>query len=141
MQLPTGGQARTAVAFALAQLGEPYVFGANGPNAWDCSSLMQQSWAASGVAIPRVTFDQVKTGVAVPGLAAMQPGDLIFIPGSLGSANNPATSACTSASAQTASSTSSKAPHTGDHVKVSPVSAWTNTIVSIRRPVTTVGRE
>lgn len=66
-----------AVAFALAQIGKPYVWGATGPAAYDCSGLTQASWKAAGVAIPRTTYQQVRIGQAVT-YAQAAPGDLIF---------------------------------------------------------------
>jgi peptidoglycan DL-endopeptidase CwlO len=71
------GAAGAALNFALAQRGEPYVFGANGPNQWDCSSLMQQAYKAAGVNIPRTTYDQAKLGRAVT-RAQVAPGDLVI---------------------------------------------------------------
>lgn len=72
--------ARTAIAFARAQLGEPYLWGANGPDAWDCSSLVQAAYAAAGITIPRVTYDQVAdSGPTVPlDRSAWRAGDLLF---------------------------------------------------------------
>lgn len=134
-QLPTDAQARTAVTFALAQLGERYVFGANGPDAWDCSSLMQQSWAEAGVPIPRVTYEQVKSGVAVPGPAAMQPGDLIFIPGSLGTRSVPRHVGMYIGLDRNGEQWLVQAPSSNQRVKTTPVSDWASQIVSIRRPV------
>ncbi|MBT8227813.1 MAG: C40 family peptidase [Dactylosporangium sp.] len=133
-RLPTETQARTAVVFALEQLGEPYVFGANGPEAWDCSSLMQKSWAAAGVAIPRVTRDQVRIGVSVPGPSAMRPGDLIFIPGSGGSMSQPGHVGMYIGLGGDGQGHLVQAPHTGDVVKVTPLSAWAGQIAAIRRP-------
>ena len=77
---PTSTQAEKAVAFAYAQLGKPYVWGATGPGSYDCSGLAQAAWAAAGVAIPRVTYDQ---WAALPHIAtsAIQPGDLLFYAG------------------------------------------------------------
>jgi cell wall-associated NlpC family hydrolase len=77
---PTSTQAGKAVAFAYAQLGKPYVWGATGPGAYDCSGLVQAAWAAAGVAIPRVTYDQ---WAALPHIAtsAIQPGDLLLYEG------------------------------------------------------------
>lgn len=135
-QLPTNAQQRAAVAFALAQLGEPYVFGANGPDTWDCSSLMQQAWAAAGVAIPRVTYNQVNTGVAVPGLAAIQPGDLVLIPGSDGTMKNPGHVGMYIGVGGDGQPYLVHAPRTGDVVKVTPLSNWANQVAAIRRPVT-----
>jgi cell wall-associated NlpC family hydrolase len=71
------GAAGAALSFALSQQGKPYVFGSNGPGSWDCSSLMQASYRAAGVAIPRVTYDQAKVGRAVT-RAQVAPGDLII---------------------------------------------------------------
>jgi cell wall-associated NlpC family hydrolase len=65
------------IAFAMAQRGKPYVFGAAGPDAWDCSSLVQAAYAAAGLKIPRTTFAQWPFGVRVPNAQA-QPGDLVF---------------------------------------------------------------
>src|SRR5688572_15723228 len=56
------GAAGVALTFALGEQGKPYVFGSNGPNSWDCSSLMQAAYRAAGVSIPRVTYDQAKVG-------------------------------------------------------------------------------
>ena len=66
-----------AVDAALSQLGDPYVYGANGPDAWDCSSLVQWAWGQAGVSLPRVTTDQVHSGWEVS-TVDMQPGDLVF---------------------------------------------------------------
>ncbi|GAB3474772.1 C40 family peptidase [Nocardiopsis coralliicola] len=71
------GAGAEAAQWALAQLGKPYVFGANGPDAFDCSSLTQQAWAAAGVGIPRVTTDQYQAGQHIPA-DQLQPGDLLF---------------------------------------------------------------
>lgn len=88
-QLPIDARQRAAVSYALAQVGKPYVWGAKGPNAFDCSGLVQAAWAAAGVAISAGTTSQVHDGTPVAGLHQVQPGDLLFIPGSLGTARNP----------------------------------------------------
>jgi peptidoglycan DL-endopeptidase CwlO len=77
---PTNTQAGKAVAFAYAQLGKPYVWGATGPDSYDCSGLVQAAWASAGVSIPRVTYDQ---WAALPHISAssIQPGDLLFYEG------------------------------------------------------------
>lgn len=66
-----------AIAFARTQLGDPYVWGATGPNSWDCSGLTQAAYKAAGVTLPRTTGDQVNVGTRVSE-SDMQPGDLIF---------------------------------------------------------------
>jgi NlpC/P60 family len=88
-QLPADPRQRAAVSYALAQVGRPYVWGAKGPNAFDCSGLVQAAWAAAGVAISAGTTSQVHDGTPVGSLHQVQPGDLLFIPGSLGTARNP----------------------------------------------------
>ncbi|MFF4956636.1 C40 family peptidase [Streptomyces sp. NPDC001222] len=70
-------KADKALAFARAQIGKPYVWGATGPGSYDCSGLTQAAWKAAGVALPRTTYDQVNVGTTVP-LADARPGDLIF---------------------------------------------------------------
>lgn len=77
---PTATQAQKAVAFAYAQLNKPYVWGAAGPGSYDCSGLVQAAWAAAGVSIPRVTYDQ---WADLPHVSAssLQPGDLLFYNG------------------------------------------------------------
>ena len=77
---PTSTQADKAVAFAYAQLGKPYQWGATGPDSYDCSGLAQAAWAAAGVAIPRDTYEQ---WAALPHIAssAIQPGDLLYYDG------------------------------------------------------------
>ncbi|WP_330338254.1 C40 family peptidase [Streptomyces sp. NBC_00557] len=70
-------KAEKALAFARAQLGKPYVWGATGPDSYDCSGLTQAAWKAAGVTLPRTTYDQVGAGTTVS-LADARPGDLIF---------------------------------------------------------------
>ncbi|MGW3414960.1 NlpC/P60 family protein [Streptomyces sp. NPDC000888] len=70
-------KAAKALAFARAQVGKPYVWGATGPGSYDCSGLTQAAWKAAGVTLPRVTYDQVNAGTTVA-LSDAQPGDLVF---------------------------------------------------------------
>ncbi|MER7401938.1 NlpC/P60 family protein [Streptomyces sp. NPDC000070] len=70
-------KAEKALAFARAQIGKPYVWGAVGPGSYDCSGLTQAAWKAAGVTLPRTTYDQVGAGTTVS-LADAQPGDLVF---------------------------------------------------------------
>jgi cell wall-associated NlpC family hydrolase len=62
---------------ALSRVGMPYVWGAAGPTAFDCSGLVQWSFAQAGIAMPRVAADQARTGPAIP-VSQLQPGDLLF---------------------------------------------------------------
>lgn len=66
-----------AVAFARAQIGKPYVFGATGPNSFDCSGLVRAAFKNAGVDLPRTTFQQITSGVAVS-KAELRLGDLVF---------------------------------------------------------------
>jgi cell wall-associated NlpC family hydrolase len=77
---PTGTQADKAVAFAYAQLGKPYEWGATGPSSYDCSGLVQAAWAAAGVAIPRTTYEDWDDLAHIP-VSQMVPGDLIIFDG------------------------------------------------------------
>ncbi|MGN9814349.1 NlpC/P60 family protein [Streptomyces sp. SD11] len=70
-------KAAKALAFARAQIGKPYVWGASGPGSYDCSGLTQAAWKAAGVTLPRTTWDQVETGTTVS-VNNAQPGDLVF---------------------------------------------------------------
>ncbi|MFJ8106909.1 NlpC/P60 family protein [Streptomyces sp. NPDC096132] len=70
-------KAEKALAFARAQIGKPYVWGATGPDSYDCSGLTQAAWKAAGVTLPRTTYDQVNAGTTAS-LADAQPGDLVF---------------------------------------------------------------
>jgi cell wall-associated NlpC family hydrolase len=69
--------AQVAVDTALAQLGDPYVWAAAGPNAFDCSGLTQYAYAAAGVTLPHSSRTQSTMGTAVS-RAQLQPGDLVF---------------------------------------------------------------
>ncbi|MGW3283893.1 NlpC/P60 family protein [Streptomyces sp. NPDC001002] len=69
--------ARKAIAYAERQLGKPYVWGAEGPNSFDCSGLTSASWLAAGVTIPRTSELQWSQLPHVP-TSAMRPGDLVI---------------------------------------------------------------
>ena len=71
------GAAQTAVDTALAQVGEPYVWGAGGPDAFDCSGLTQYAYSAAGVSLPHSSSSQSRMGTPVS-RDQLQPGDLVF---------------------------------------------------------------
>jgi cell wall-associated NlpC family hydrolase len=71
------GAARTAVDTALAQVGDPYVWAAAGPDAFDCSGLVQYAYAAAGIDLPHSSRMQSTMGAPVS-RDALQPGDLVF---------------------------------------------------------------
>ena len=72
-----GTPALKAVWFVYQQLGKPYLWGGTGPDAFDCSGLMQAAWSYAGVSIPRDTYSQWS---ALPHVAkaSLQPGDIVF---------------------------------------------------------------
>lgn len=70
-------RASAAVSAVQAALGAPYVWGATGPNSFDCSGLTQWAWRQAGVAIPRTSQGQAGAGRRVP-LSQAQPGDLVI---------------------------------------------------------------
>ena len=74
---PASGRAAVAVRTAYAQLGDPYVYGAGGPNAFDCSGLTSFAWRAAGVSLPHSSSAQYGSGPHVS-RSALQPGDLVF---------------------------------------------------------------
>lgn len=75
--VPTSERAQVAVETALAQVGDPYVYGAAGPDAFDCSGLTMYAWAAAGVSIPHASSAQPGAGTPVS-FSDLMPGDLIF---------------------------------------------------------------
>lgn len=75
-QAPSGSAA-AIVAFARAQVGDAYVRGGTGPNSWDCSGLVQAAYAAAGIDLPRISYDQSSMGTSVS-LSNLQPGDILY---------------------------------------------------------------
>ncbi|MFF9392778.1 C40 family peptidase [Streptomyces griseoluteus] len=70
-------RASAAVAYAYRKLGSPYVWGATGPNAFDCSGLIQAAYRSAGISLPRTTYAQINAGRRVS-RSQLQPGDLVF---------------------------------------------------------------
>jgi cell wall-associated NlpC family hydrolase len=67
----------TMLRAAMSRKGLPYVWGAAGPSSFDCSGLVQWSFAQAGIVMPRVAADQALSGPAVP-VSQLEPGDLLF---------------------------------------------------------------
>ncbi|MDQ7809192.1 NlpC/P60 family protein [Amycolatopsis sp. A133] len=76
--LPPSQAAAQAISFALGEQGKPYVWGATGPNSYDCSGLMLRAYESAGVILPRVSRDQYHAGALLP-VRDAQPGDLLFL--------------------------------------------------------------
>jgi cell wall-associated NlpC family hydrolase len=120
----------SVITFALAQLGKPYVYGGQGPNGWDCSGLVQGAYLHIGVKLPRTTFDQVHVGNPVYNTSQLQPGDLLFIPGSDGTPEAPG-----HVGIYLGDNLLIQAPQTGTVVKISPLAQWVGSVAAMRRIV------
>jgi cell wall-associated NlpC family hydrolase len=113
--LQAGPVARAAVRWALAQLGDPYRWGATGPDTFDCSGLTGSAYAAAGVSIPRVSRAQWGAGPHVA-FANLLPGDLLFY------ADNPVDPATIHhVGMYIGNGLMVHAPHTGDVVRVASI--------------------
>ncbi|HET9006815.1 MAG TPA: C40 family peptidase, partial [Actinomycetes bacterium] len=113
--LQAGPVARAAVRWALAQLGDPYRWGATGPDSFDCSGLTSSAYAAAGVSIPRVSRAQWGAGLHVA-VANLLPGDLLFY------ADNPRDPATIHhVGMYIGNGLMVHAPHTGDVVRVASI--------------------
>jgi peptidoglycan DL-endopeptidase CwlO len=73
---PASGVAR-ALAFARAQIGDPYVWGAAGPSSWDCSGLTMGAWRAGGISLPHYSVAQYTESTPIS-RSSLRPGDLVF---------------------------------------------------------------
>ncbi|MEP6526318.1 MAG: NlpC/P60 family protein [Nocardioidaceae bacterium] len=109
-QVPASGRAKIAVDFALAQLGDPYVYGAAGPDTWDCSGLTMGAWGAAGVYLPHSSSMQYSYGTPVA-MSDLQPGDLVFF-----------YSPISHVAIYIGGGQVVHAPHTGDVVRIAPMS-------------------
>lgn len=103
------------VARAKRKLGDPYQYGATGPNAFDCSGLMQETYGEVGIKIPRTSEEQWRFGSAVTA-DQLQAGDLVFTAGSDGTAANPGHVGMYDGAGGVI-----QAPHTGTDVQVTPL--------------------
>ena len=140
--LPTGyvipadapRQVQIAIRWALGRLGTRYQWGGSctdphGPDPMgrcDCSSLIQQSYKAAGVALSRTTYEQVKEGRPVP-LDGLRPGDLVFTEGTAAAPEH--------VGMFIGSGLIVNAPHTGDVVRVATLASWKPQILAARRVV------
>ena len=75
--VPASGRAAAAVSYAMAQVGDAYVYGATGDSAFDCSGLTMRAWGAAGVGLPHSSSAQYSSGPHISA-SALQPGDLVF---------------------------------------------------------------
>lgn len=127
--------AAQVIAFAKAQLGKPYVYGATGPDSYDCSGLTSTAYQHAGVTIPRLSDAQYWWGASVS-KGQEQPGDLVYFeylpghsgPGHVGIVYNPQKGIMI------------VAPHTGDVVKLQNYKTYPGGAVGFTRPTAHNGR-
>jgi cell wall-associated NlpC family hydrolase len=121
----------TAIAYAVDQLGKPYIWGGVGPAGYDCSGLVMMAYEAAGISLPRTTFQQVDVGTPVYSDSQLEPGDLLFTPGSDGTAADPG-----HVGMYIGSGLVIQAPETGEDIEITPFSGyWQENTVAIRRIV------
>jgi cell wall-associated NlpC family hydrolase len=132
VEIPAGTIA-PVIAFMQSQIGKPYVWGSTGPDTWDCSSLVQAAYRSIGIELPRVTTDQLGFGPVVAGVDP-QPGDLLFTPGTDGTADAPGHVGMYIGGGRVIAA---KGARWG--VVESDISAWTGT-VAVTRPLAKVLR-
>jgi peptidoglycan DL-endopeptidase CwlO len=109
---PVGAGAGAAVAAAMTRLGDPYVWGASGPSAFDCSGLVMWAWAHAGVNLPHFSGAQY-SGTQHISMSQLQPGDLVF-PADAGQ----------HVAMYIGGGRIIEAPHTGSVVHIEPMSGW-----------------
>ncbi len=115
---PAASGAAAVIAFARAQLGEPYRWGAAGPSAWDCSGLTMMAWREGGRSLPHYSVAQYQSATPVAP-TSLQPGDLVF----WGSSSNP--SSIYHVALYTGSDQIIHAPRAGRPVEETSMYAWT----------------
>jgi cell wall-associated NlpC family hydrolase len=111
---------------AISRRGMPYVWGAAGPKAFDCSGLVQWSFAQAGIVVPRVADDQALAGPAVP-VSQLEPGDLLFY---RTESNRPGY--ISHVAIYLGNGWMIQAPQTGENVEVVPVALGTQFAGAIR---------
>jgi cell wall-associated NlpC family hydrolase len=127
-------QVRTAIRWALGQLGTAYQWGGSCTDAHgsdpmgrcDCSSLMQMAYKAAGVSLPRTTYEQVKVGRPVS-VDALEPGDLVFTRGTAAAPEH--------VGMYIGSGLIINAPHSGDVTRLAVFAEWKPQILAARRVV------
>jgi cell wall-associated NlpC family hydrolase len=108
----SGNAAQIAVQVAMDQLGKPYVYGAAGPDSYDCSGLTLYAYAHAGISLPHHAASQFNEGRHVPE-SDLRPGDLVFFEKNLGHMGM-----------YIGNGNFIHAPHSGDVVKISPLSGY-----------------
>lgn len=111
-------RAQKAIDFAKAQLGDPYQWGAAGPDSWDCSGLTMGAWGAAGVSLPHYAASQYYDSTPIS-VNQLQPGDLVF----WGTSNNP--DSIHHVAIYLGNGQIIHAPRTGEDVQIDNMYYWT----------------
>ncbi|MGH3166930.1 MAG: C40 family peptidase [Trebonia sp.] len=123
----------TAIAYAVAQLGKPYIWGGTGPAGYDCSGLVMMAYRAAGISLPRTTFQQVDAGTPVYSLSQLESGDLLFTPGSDGTAEDPGHVGMYIGTYR-GQGLVIEAPETGEDIMITPLAGyWSQQTVAMRQ--------
>jgi len=124
-------QALQAIAFAMRQLGKPYVFGAEGPDSYDCSGLVWAAYRSAGVTLPRIARDQQHATTEIS-IDQLLPGDLVFF----STTSNTDWRQVTHVGIYIGNGKMIEAPMSGENVKIAPV--WWSAFFSANRVVAAV---
>ncbi len=109
---------KAVIDYACAQLGDPYVWGADGPGSFDCSGLTMAAWAKGGVSLPHSSRMQAGYGTRISS-SQMRPGDLLFY-----------YSPISHVAIYLGNGMMIHAPHSGDVVKIAPARSASLTAVT-----------
>lgn len=115
-----------AVQVALAQVGTPYLWGGESRNGFDCSGLVQYSYARAGLALPRTAQLQYDNTTHLPSAADLQPGDLVFF--------GAGAKAVDHVGIALGDGQMVDAPHTGAFVRIEPDDVDASNFVGATRP-------
>lgn len=118
-----GGGAQAAIAFAKAQLGEPYLWAAAGPDRWDCSGLTMKAWEAGGKYLPHFSGAQYDQSTPIS-MSELQPGDLLFW------SSNGAPSGIHHVALYIGDGEYIQAPRAGKNVEIKSLSYWYPTMAA-----------
>ncbi len=117
--------AEAAIDFAMAQMGKPYQWGADGPSSYDCSGLVMRAWQQGGVSLPHYSVEQYAQSQPVA-LSDLRRGDLVFF------ASGSDYQSIYHVGLYIGSGQMIEAPYTGENVRISSI--WRSSLFGAARP-------